>query len=62
MEGFVYSEALTNAGLVWDEATLDAWIARPTEVVPGTTMVFAGITDPQQRADLVAYLKQLAAR
>ena len=62
VEGFVYSDALTGSGLVWDEATLDAWIARPAELVPGTTMVFAGITDPQQRADLVAYLRQLAAK
>lgn len=60
--GFVYSDALTNAGLVWDDATLDAWIARPAELVPGTTMVFAGISDPQQRADLIAYLKQATAR
>jgi len=56
--GFIYSDALTKAGLVWDEATLDAWIARPAELVPYTTMVFAGIPDPQQRADLIAFLKQ----
>lgn len=62
VEGFVYSDALANSGLVWDKATLDAWIARPAELVPGTTMVFAGITDPQQRADLIAYLEQLAAQ
>ncbi len=60
-EGFVYSEALANAGLTWDAATLNQWIARPAELVPGTTMVFAGIADAQQRADLIAYITQVAA-
>lgn len=57
-EGFVYSDALVSAQLTWDLATLDAWIARPAELVPGTTMVFAGISDPEQRAALIAYLRQ----
>jgi cytochrome c len=61
VEGFVYSEALTAAGINWDKATLDRWITRPSETVPGTTMVFAGINDPQQRADLIAYLKQVGS-
>ncbi|MBT8422189.1 MAG: cytochrome c family protein [Gammaproteobacteria bacterium] len=58
VEGFVYSEALTDAGIKWDVATLDAWIKRPAGLVPGTTMVFAGINDPEQRAALIAYLQQ----
>ena len=58
VEGFVYSDALTNAGLTWDAATLDAWIERPAELVPGTTMVFAGIPDQEQRAALIAFLLQ----
>jgi cytochrome c len=58
--GFVYSESMADSGLVWDAATLDAWIQRPSELVPGTTMVFAGIQDAQQRADLLAYLKAAA--
>ncbi len=60
-DGFIYSDALANSGITWDEATLDKWITRPTELVPGTTMVFAGVTDPQQRADLIAYLVQASA-
>lgn len=56
-EDFVYSDALTNAGITWDAATLDAWIRRPAELVPGTTMIFAGINDEEQRADLIAYLR-----
>ena len=58
VEGFTYSAALTESGIVWTDATLDEWVQRPTELVPGTTMVFAGIQDAQQRADLVAYLRQ----
>ncbi len=60
-DGFIYSDALANSGITWDEATLDKWITRPTELVPGTTMVFAGVTDPQQRADLIAYLMKASA-
>ncbi len=58
VEGFIYSDALAAADITWDEATIDRWITRPSETVPGTTMVFAGINDPQQRLDLIAYLKQ----
>ena len=61
VEGFVYSEALTNAGITWDDEALDQWITRPAEMVPGTTMVFLGVNDPQQRADLIAYLETAAA-
>ncbi|MEE4184840.1 MAG: cytochrome c family protein [Gammaproteobacteria bacterium] len=60
-EGFIYSDALTNSGIVWDAAALDQWVQRPSEMVPGTTMVFAGIQDAQQRADLVAYLEVATA-
>jgi len=58
VEGFVYSEALTNAGLTWDVATLDKWLQRPAELVPGTTMIFAGVQTQEQRAELIAYLVQ----
>ena len=60
-EGFVYSDALTAAGISWDDAALDKWIEAPAVMVPGTTMVFAGIRDQQQRADLIAYLRQITA-
>jgi cytochrome c len=57
-DGFVYSPALSEADLVWDVATLDQWIDNPAALVPGTTMVFAGIMDAQQRANLIAYLRE----
>ena len=56
---FSYSTALKNAHIVWTGQTLNAWIANPAKMVPGTRMVFAGISDPKQRADLIAYLASL---
>ncbi len=59
-KGYAYSQALLNAHLTWDDATLDKFIASPQTDVPGTRMPFAGLSDPAQRADLIAYLAQLA--
>lgn len=55
---FPYSDALKNAGLAWDEATLDRWLADPDAVVPGNDMSFR-LDIASERADIVAYLKQL---
>ncbi len=57
---FSYTAALRNAGGTWDDATLDAWIANPRAVVPGTNMQFAGMSDRLDRADIIAYLKSRA--
>jgi cytochrome c2 len=56
---FHYSDANKNSGLVWNAATLDRYLAGPREVVPGTKMTFPGLKDPQQRADVIAYLATL---
>jgi cytochrome c len=53
-----YSPALKSANMVWDDKTLDAWIMDPQHLVPGNQMTFAGIKEPQPRADLLAFLKQ----
>ena len=55
-----YTEGLKHAGLTWDAATLDRWLARPQAVVPDTTMALPGIENARQRADIVAYLKALS--
>lgn len=52
-----YTAALRNAGGRWDVRRLDAWLADPQAVVPGTTMQFPGVPDPLDRADLIAYLR-----
>lgn len=55
--GFAYSSAMKRSGIVWTEKNLNRFLAGPTRVVPGTTMTYAGIADPSERADLIAYLK-----
>ncbi|KAI94280.1 cytochrome C [Rhodomicrobium udaipurense JA643] len=54
--GFNYSEAMKNSGLTWDEATLDKYLENPKAIVPGTKMVFVGLKNPQDRADVIAFL------
>ena len=53
-----YSPALKSSGLTWTEANLDRWLTNPSVLVPGTKMFFK-IDDPQSRADIIAYLKEL---
>jgi len=53
-----YSPALKGSGLTWTEANLDRWLTNPSALVPGTKMFFK-IDDPQSRADIIAYLKEL---
>lgn len=60
VEGFKYSKAMADSGLVWDEATLDAFLAKPKEVVPKSKMAFAGLKKEKQRQDVIAYLKEAA--
>lgn len=55
--GFAFSEALKGKGGNWDDATLDAWLTSPSAFAPGTKMSFAGISDAQERANIIAYLK-----
>lgn len=54
--GFAYSDALKAKGGKWDFASLDEWLASPAKYATGTKMSFAGITDAQQRADVILYL------
>jgi cytochrome c len=63
VEGFKYSEAMAAKGaegLVWDDATLDAYLADPKGYVPKNKMAFPGLKKPEERADVIAYLKQAA--
>jgi len=53
-----YSPALTSANIVWNDKTLDEWIADPQHVVPGNQMTFPGVKDASERADLLAFLKE----
>ncbi len=58
VEGFPrFSAALKSSGIVWDEHSLDTWLASPEKTVPGNFMLFRGIADASARADLVAFLR-----
>ena len=59
--GYTYSAANKNSGITWSEDKLFQYLENPQRVVPGTKMSFAGWpTDPQKRADVIAYLKTLS--
>ena len=58
---YAYSTALRQSGLVWDDATLDAYLASPRELVPNGKMSYAGMPDAAHRAETIAYLAQLRA-
>ncbi|MFQ5775392.1 MAG: c-type cytochrome [Kiloniellaceae bacterium] len=59
--GYKYSKAMKAhgaSGIVWNEETLDTYLTAPRKVVKGTKMAFPGLKSAQQRADVIAYLKQ----
>ncbi len=58
LEGYSFSLALEDQDFVWDEATLDAWLIDPSEVVPGNLMGMS-VRSAQERQDIIAYLKTL---
>lgn len=55
--GYVYSAANKKSGLTWDAPTLFKYLEAPQKLVPGTKMSFAGLKNPQDRADIIAFLK-----
>jgi cytochrome c len=57
---FNYSDAMKNAHVTWDPETLDKYLTKPKEMVPGTKMTFPGLPKDKDRADLIAYLQQAA--
>jgi cytochrome c len=56
-EGFKYTEANKNSGIVWDEPTLANYLKNPRATIPGTSMTFVGIRKDEEIEDLIAYLK-----
>ncbi len=58
VKGFAYSEAMSRSKIVWDEKTLDRFLANPLAAIPGTAMGYAGVSDKKERSDLIAYLQQ----
>jgi cytochrome c len=63
IEGFTYSDANKQAGakgLAWTEDVMFKYLEAPLSFMPGTKMAFAGLKDPQDRKDVIAYLKTFA--
>ena len=57
--GFRYSRAMKTAKIVWNDETLNAYLADPQAAMPGNAMPYPGLPDEAQRRDLIAYLKTL---
>lgn len=55
-DGYKFSDPMKAAGFTWDAAHLDTWITDPKVMLPGTKMTFAGMKDPKDRTDVIAYL------
>ena len=58
VSGYEYSSAMKGSKIIWNDKTLDRFLAKPLAMVPGSTMTYDGIPDPKERADLIAYLKR----
>jgi cytochrome c len=56
MQGYAFSAALSASGIIWDDSSLDSYLAAPTRLVPGTKMVMR-MPDPKARAAVIAFLK-----
>ncbi|CAM0901427.1 unnamed protein product [Alopecurus aequalis] len=59
--GYAFSAGNKNAAVVWGEDTLYDYLLNPKKYIPSTKMVFPGLKKPQERTDLIAYLKQSTA-
>ena len=59
IEGFKYSEANKNSGIVWSPETLDPYLENPRKEIPNTTMAFVGIRKPEDRKAMIEYLATL---
>ena len=54
---YAYSHVVRNAGFNWDAEHLDHWLENPRKFLPGNKMTFAGLSKPEDRRDVIAFLK-----
>jgi cytochrome c len=57
LPGYAYSPAMSVQKFTWDDATLDAWLTKPSAVVPGTAMAFGGVEAAADRRAIIDYLR-----
>ncbi len=60
LSDFRYSPALKRSGIVWTPQTMETYLTDPQALVPGNRMPYAGMADPHDRADLIAYLLKVS--
>lgn len=60
VDGFHYSAAMRNSGIVWSEESLRRYLPNPRALVPFTRMAYPGLREPQRVEDLIAYLKRFS--
>jgi cytochrome c len=56
--GFNFSPAMKNSKITWTEANLDKYLTNPREMIPGNRMIFMGLPNAADRANVIAYLKK----
>ena len=57
VDGYKYSKAMKNSGVIWDEESLDKFLTKPRKFIPKTKMSFRGIKKKSQRDDLISFFK-----
>lgn len=60
--GYTYSDAVARSGITWTVEQIDKWLQRPSDFLPGNKMVFVGIQDAQDRANVIAFIQQETAK
>ena len=58
-DGYSFTDAMKMKKVKWDDATMDEYLKNPKKFVPGTKMAFVGVKKPEDRKDIIAYLKTL---
>src|SRR5258708_31311731 len=61
IQSFNYSDALKGAKITWDAASLDKWLTDTDKFIPDNDMNLS-LKNPQERSDIIAYLKQLSSQ
>lgn len=61
LDSFQYSDALKKSGITWDERSLEKWLTDPAQLVPSTEMTFH-LDKPEERREIISYLKQSSGR
>ncbi len=61
LAGYNFSGPMKNSGLTWNEQTLSEYLENPRKKVAGTKMTYAGMRKPQDRANVIAYIKKASA-